>query len=320
MAVLLLCLLTFFTVSAGPEGFPTSKFATSFILNLPSCIVIVYLDICVMNLTSRFFKLSPAWKICVDFLATGIVIAGLSILVNALFSLNENLDFLRLVMPSLLVGGVILLCVELYQFGVRHSYDSKRLLEIEKEKAKYQYEALKNQINPHFLFNCLNVIASLAYESPDKTNLFAKRLSNVYRYLLSTRTKHVVTVADELKFASEYVFLQQIRFEDNLKIAIGDYGEHGDRMIIPAAVQMSVENAIKHNVCNSTNPLEIVVEAKQDYVVVRNRINRLSCANGTGMGIENLREQFRNNGAEVVITETETEFIVKLPYLPVARE
>ena len=243
------------------------------------------------------------------------MIAGLSITVNMLFFNNKNVDFIRLLMPSLLVGGIILLCVELYLFGVRHSHDSKRLLEIEKEKAKYQYEALKNQINPHFLFNCLNVVASLAYEDPEKTNLFAKKLSNVYRYLLATRTKNAVTMEEELKFTSEYIFLQQIRFEDNLKISINSSEECKDKMIVPAAVQMSVENAIKHNVCNSENPLEIVIETNSNYVIIRNRINRHSDINSTGTGISNLSEQFQNNGGEIEIMETDTEFIVKLPYL-----
>lgn len=318
--VLVLCLLTFFMVSAGSGDFPFSKFVKSFMLNFPFCIIIVYLDICVIKFTSRFVKLSPALKLGVDFVATGVMIAGLSATVNMLFSMNKNIDFIRLVMPSLLVGGIILLCVELYQFGVRHSYDNKRLLEIEKEKAKYQYEALKNQINPHFLFNCLNVIASLAYEDSEKTNLFAKKLSNVYRYLLATRTKNAVTVEDELKFTSEYIFLQQIRFEDNLKITINKSEESKDKMIVPAAVQMSVENAIKHNICNSMIPLEIVIETNSNYVIVRNRINRHSGINSTGTGIANLSEQFQNNGAKIEIMETATEFIVKLPYLCVTNE
>lgn len=318
--VLVLCLLTFFTVSAGYGNFPFSKFAKSVMLNLPFCIIIVYIDIYVIKFTSRFVKSSPALKLGVDFIVTGILIAVLGIIANMLLPINKNIDLIRMVIPSILVGGIILLCVELYLFGVRHSYDSKRLLEIEKEKAKYQYEALKNQINPHFLFNCLNVIASLAYEDPEKTNMFVKKLSNVYRYLLSTRTKNAVTVEDELKFTSEYIFLQQIRFEDNLKISINKSEEYKDKMIVPAAVQMSVENAIKHNICNSTNPLEIVIETYSSYVIVRNRINKHSGISSTGTGIANLREQFQNNGTKIEIMETATEFIVKLPYLYVINE
>lgn len=315
-AVLMLCLLTFFTLSAGTESLTLEKFAASFLLNLPFCIAIALLDIGITNYTSRFNRLSPLTKLTVDFVATAVVIAALSIAANELLAAEKSVDFVQRIMPALLLGAVILLCVELYQLGEKRSADSKRLLEIEKEKAKYQYQALKNQINPHFLFNCLNVIASLAYEDPDKTNLFTKRLSNVYRYLLSTHSKNAVTVADELRFTREYIFLQQIRFEDNLKISIIKSGDCDGRLIVPASVQMSVENAIKHNVCNSANPLEITVEANSDLITVRNRLNRIHDSAATGTGIANLREQFRVHGAEITITETETEFTVRLPYLP----
>lgn len=313
--VLLFCLLTFFSLSVGTGNFSMAKFTQSFMLNLPFCFMIVLIDIGVIEVTSRFRKLTSVLKLVIDFIVTGIVIAVLSITVNTLFVTDGDVNFSRHIIPGLLVGGMTLLCVELYQLGIRHSYDRKRLLEVEKEKAKYQYEVLKNQINPHFLFNCLNVIASLTYESPEKTNLFTKRLSNVYRYLLSTRTKNLVSIADELKFTKEYVFLQQIRFEGNLKISFIVADGLDGKLIVPASVQMSVENAIKHNCCSSMNPLEIEIRAMSDYILVKNRLNRLSGISGTGTGVSNLREQFHNNGAEIEIKETDTEFIVKLPYL-----
>lgn len=313
--VLLLCLLAFFSVSGGTGHFIPAKFIHSFLLNLPFCLFMVLVDIAVIEYTSRFRRLSPILKLAIDFIVTGIVIAGISIVANTLLAADESINFSSRIIPGLLVGAMILLCVELYQLGIRHSNDSKRLLEVEKEKARYQYEALKNQINPHFLFNCLNVIASLVYENPDKTNLFTKNLSNVYRYLLSTRTRNVVPVTEELKFTREYIYLQQIRFEDNLKISIIVSEGLEDRKIIPASVQMSVENAIKHNVCNSANPLEINVNATPNCVIISNRLNYFPGNGGTGTGIDNLREQFRNNGTEIEIKETPTEFIVSLPYL-----
>ena len=313
--VLILCLVTFSVVSRGSENFSVSAFAKSFLLNFPLCVAMVYVDVNVVRCTVRFQLLSPVLKLLVDLIVTGVTIAALCVVANILYSGNGDIDFIREILPSLLLGGIIMLCVEFYFLGLRQSADSKRLLEIEKEKAKYQYEALKNQINPHFLFNCLNVIASLAYENPDKTNLFTKRLSNVYRYLLSTRTKNLVQVADELKFADEYVFLQQIRFEKNLNITIVKIEEHDSKMIVPASIQMSVENAIKHNICNSANPLEVMIEVYSDHVSIRNKLNRLHGSCGTGTGIENLREQFKSNGKDITITETESEYIVELPFI-----
>lgn len=313
--VLMLCLTTFFIVSAGSQNFSFPDFAKSFLLNLPFCILLTLLDIYIIRFTLRFERLSPALKLVVDLIITGIIVVTASFAVNWILSNTNHVDFISQIMTSLLVGALILLCVELYMLGIRHSNDAKRLLEIEKEKARYQYEALKNQINPHFLFNCMNVMASLVYEDPDRANMFAKRLSNVYRYLLTTRTKNIVSVADELKFTNDYVFLQKIRFENNLKISIITSGTYDRRWIVPAAVQMSVENAIKHNVCNSMNPLEITIEITSDYITVSNRLNRIGGTAGTGTGIANLREQFLGSGRDIEITETATEFIVKLPYI-----
>ena len=314
-AVLVLCLMTFFTVARGTENFNVSEFVGSFLLNFPICVVMVYVDFSVVRYTMRFRRLSSTLKLLADLIVTEIIVTILCVVTNMLYYSSGKIDFIREILPSLLLGGITTLCVEFYFLGLRHSSDSKRLLEIEKENAKYQYEALKNQINPHFLFNCLNVIASLAYENPDKTNLFTKRLSNVYRYLLTTRTKNIVPVADELKFAGEYAFLQQIRFENNLKITIINSGESNEKMIVPASIQMSVENAIKHNVCNSTNPLNIVIEVHSDCVTVRNSLNRLKGSGGTGTGIDNLRTQFRNNGEEIRITESGDEYIIQLPFI-----
>lgn len=314
-AVLMLCLATFFLISGGSDNFSVGAFGILLMLNLPICILMVYVDLRVARITSRLRRLPPILKLLTDLTVTGIIIASVCALANILYYRDIHIDLPREILPSILLGGIIMLCVEFYLLGLKQSSESKLLAETEREKAKYQYEALKNQINPHFLFNCLNVVASLAYEDADKTNIFTKRLSNVYRYLLTTRTKPVVPLAEELKFAKEYAYLQQIRFEDNLRITIIDPGTCDAEMTIPASIQMSVENAIKHNVCDSMNPLEITIEVNPGGVTIRNSLSLRNGAEGSGTGIANLREQFRRNGADIRITETGSEYIVYLPFI-----
>ncbi|MBI3482268.1 MAG: histidine kinase, partial [Bacteroidetes bacterium] len=115
-----------------------------------------------------------------------------------------------------------------------------------KESAIARYESLKNQINPHFLFNSLNALTNLVYEDQDKAAKFIKQLSEVYRYVLDTREKELVTMEEELRFVQSYLYLQQIRFGGNLKVNLRL--EQVEGKIAPLALQLLLENAIKHNV------------------------------------------------------------------------
>ena len=121
--------------------------------------------------------------------------------------------------------------------------DAERL---QKENARAQYDALKNQVNPHFLFNSLNALTQLVYEDQDKAATFIKQLSEVYRYVLDTREKELVTIDEELSFIRSYLFLQQIRFGQKLQISI--LVDSRDTLLPPLALQILVENAIKHNI------------------------------------------------------------------------
>ncbi len=116
---------------------------------------------------------------------------------------------------------------------------------LQRENLSARYENLKSQVNPHFLFNSLNALTNLVYEDQDKAVKFIKQLSDVYRYVLDTRDREVVKLEEELKFLQSYIFLQQIRFGDKLKI---DVHLNGTRSFVaPLSLQMLIENAIKHN-------------------------------------------------------------------------
>lgn len=185
-----------------------------------------------------------------------------------------------------------------------------------KESAIARYESLKNQINPHFLFNSLNALTNLVYEDQDKAAKFIKQLSDVYRYVLDTREKEVVTLEEELRFVQAYLYLQQIRFGNNLNVKLSLDNVQGK--VAPLALQLLLENAIKHNVISVEDPLFIEVYEKDGFICVTNNLQKKSriSENGTGLGLENIKSRYKFlTDKEIDVSEAEGEFSVKLPLI-----
>lgn len=185
----------------------------------------------------------------------------------------------------------------------------------EKESISARYENLKSQINPHFLFNTLNVLTNLVYEDQDKAVKFIKQLSEVYRHVLDTRDKELVTLEEERKFLDSYLFLQQMRFGEKLKLKIQLNGLNS--LMPPLVLQMLIENAIKHNEVSEENPLTISVYQEDRFIVVENNFQKKTvlAEDSPGMGLENISKRYK------FLTDTPVEilqgdkFIVKLPII-----
>jgi len=191
----------------------------------------------------------------------------------------------------------------------------------QKESIKAQYDSLKNQVNPHFLFNSLNALTNLVYEDQDKAAKFIKRLSEVYRYVLETQDKEVIPLDEELKFLRSYIFLQEIRFDNNLKIEIELANNPGK--VAPLALQLLVENAIKHNIVSVEDRLMIRIYEANGYIVVENNLQKKSSLdeNLSGLGLENIRKRYGFlTDKKVIVEEGNGKFIVKLPVLELNRE
>jgi LytS/YehU family sensor histidine kinase len=188
----------------------------------------------------------------------------------------------------------------------------------QKESMTATYESLKNQVNPHFLFNSLNALTNLVYEDQDKAVNFIKQLSEVYRYVLDTRDKEVVPLEEELQFLKSYTYLQQIRFGDKLSIDLSLNGL--ETMVAPLALQMLIENAVKHNEISEENPLRIKVYQEHGSIVVENNLQKKSRLGEetSGVGLENINKRYQFLSSEkVVIEQTNDKFLVKLPVIPV---
>lgn len=222
------------------------------------------------------------------------------------------------ILGILVLMSIILLTIEISTQFFRHWKHS--LVEIERYRAESlqaQLQNLKSQINPHFLFNNLSVLSSLVYQDPDKSVEFINQLSKVYRYLLDNQSSELVTVDDELNFIRSYLFLLQIRFSPNLSVAIDVRHEDLARMIPPMALQILIENAIKHNEVSSGYPLSIsIVSADEKLIVTNNLQPRALHEPGSQTGLKNIRARYAFFTAIPVEVVTEpASFIVKIPLL-----
>lgn len=186
----------------------------------------------------------------------------------------------------------------------------------QKESMRATYDSLKSQVNPHFLFNSLNALTNLVYEDQDKAVKFIKQLSEVYRYVLDTRDRELVTLDEELKFLNSYIFLQQIRFGDKLSIDVNISDQNA--MVAPLALQMLIENAVKHNEISEENPLQIRIFEERNFIVVENNLQRKSLLgeSSSGMGLENIKKRYEFLSSEkVIVSHSDKKFIVKLPFI-----
>ena len=183
--------------------------------------------------------------------------------------------------------------------------------------ASAKFDALKNQLDPHFLFNSLNVLTSLIEENPDQAQKFTTSLSKVYRYVLEQKNKDLVAVDEELKFARTYVRLLKMRFEDSMVVDIPENCSDPEAKIVPLSLQLLLENAVKHNVVSESKPLHLSVHEENGMLVVKNNLQAKQVVKkSSGVGLTNIQQRFGIlTDRRVEIHKTETEFSVKLPML-----
>ena len=196
------------------------------------------------------------------------------------------------------------------------------LEKLKSEQLASQYETLKSQVNPHFLFNSLNVLTSLVHQDPDTAVKFIKKLSEVYRFVLDSRKQEVIDLATELKFVEDYLFLQKIRFGANLRFDIKVPKESMGKLVPPLSLQMLTENAIKHNEVSAEFPLDIQITAEGDRVTVSNTLRPKKTREvSPGTGLDNIRDRYEFlSGKKVVVDESNGKFEVRLPLLTLDAE
>lgn len=180
-----------------------------------------------------------------------------------------------------------------------------------------KFESLKNQLDPHFLFNSLNVLTSLIGENPAQAEKFTTKLSKVYRYVLEQRNKDLVPVSEELKFAKTYMQLLGMRFEDAVQFHIPDEISDSDLKIVPLSLQLLLENAVKHNVVSPSKPLSITIYQEDNYLIIENNINpKEAIGKSTKVGLQNIADRYGLITQKGVKIENNNKtFKVSLPLL-----
>ena len=208
---------------------------------------------------------------------------------------------------GLSVGAVIFI-VLLWQASL------KREQKLREEKLIFQNETLQAQVNPHFLFNSLNTLSSLVSAQPEVAEEFINRLASIYRYILENASKDRVPLGVELAFIKDYFYLHKIRDDGKIQLEI-ETTETDNSEILPVSLQILVENAIKHNKATRENPLKISIYTENNFVIVKNNLQRMAQQlESTGIGLRNLAQRVNLiTGKVLVIEETATDFIVKIP-------
>jgi hypothetical protein len=188
---------------------------------------------------------------------------------------------------------------------------------LEKEKSQVQFDNLKNQLNPHFLFNALTSLNSLIFENQKLASDFVLQLSKVYRYVLQNKHKNFVLLGIELDFIAHYVQLLETRFQGALNIHFEIAEDAKEKAIVPVTLQILIENAIKHNIVDREKKLTINIITMGDYLVVSNNLQvRKTVETSNKQGLENLKSLYKFlSDKPVVIEPTENRFFVKIPLL-----
>ncbi len=228
-----------------------------------------------------------------------------------------------LITVSVTIGVLVTLIICSIEIGSQFFMQWKQsLVEIEKyktESLQAQLQNLKNQINPHFLFNNLSVLSSLVYKDQDKAVDFINQLSKVYRYLLDNRNSELVRLEEELSFIQSYTSLLQIRFADNIRFVM-EVGEAlTKRLIPPLSLQILVENVTKHNEISTEQPLTVHIKTIGDVLEISNNLQlRINKEPSSNTGLQNIKDRyhfFTDKPVEVI--QTKDQFVVRIPLLEI---
>lgn len=289
------------------------------LVDLPLTMLMAFVSLLIVHATNKHFKYKDNIYIRVTFelFAASVFAIVFAIIIQYIFkpiSFSNPDTYLKPTVVLLLSNIILVLMFELFFYNQRQMEAGKHIAIIEKERAEYLYTTLKNQINPHFLFNSLNVLSSLIFEDAPRANKYTKKLSNVYRYMLSTNKSESVEIKEELAFLESYIYLLSIRFENALDIAIsGDRNKQAH--IVPISLQLLLENAIKHNIASASQPLKVEIHILPEYIEVTNNLQLRLSVEKSGHGLDNLQKQYNLFDKKIDVNQTDTHFIVKLPYL-----
>lgn len=231
---------------------------------------------------------------------------------------DKQMQFTLMCVIIGLIVSILILGIEISSQFFRNWKLS--LVEVEKyknESAQAQLQNLKEQVNPHFLFNNLSVLSSLVYKDQDKAVDFINQLSKVYRYLLDSRNTELMSLEEEMTFIKSYIYLLEIRFDTSIRFEIQIPNNYLNMLLPPMALQMLIENAIKHNEVSAEMPLTVSITAHDNQLEVKNNLQtRIQNEQSSKTGLNNIRERYKHyTDKKVEIMSDAKYFIARIPLL-----
>ena len=234
------------------------------------------------------------------------------------FLVGQNGDNFILLLLISVFTQITIYCVV---YMISYAITAQLEMQAEREKAnlaQYRYIKLKRQVNPHFLFNSLNVLDSIICENkPEQASLYTHKLAGIYRYIIKSEDEDIVPLRDELVFVQLYIDLMKLRFPEGFDVKINVPEEHMARFVLPCSIQLLIENATKHNAVSVDNPLLIKIEIKDDAIHVSNNIvPKVTVSPSTGLGQQYISHMYKDlSGKPVEIIKNEEFYCVILPLL-----
>lgn len=230
------------------------------------------------------------------------------------FLANENFRFYII---CLIITMIVTMSFHMIYFYKKSQENKVKEQKIIAGTASAKFETLKNQIDPHFLFNSLNVLTSLIEENPDNAQRFTTSLSKIYRYVLEQKDKELISVEEELSFAKTYMKLLKMRFENSVFYELPETIKNPEAKVVPLSLQLILENTVKHNIASETKPLHIRIYEKDDYLVIENDYQKKEVLQDRkGVGLQNIVDRYSIiTNRKVRIEQTEEYFKVELPML-----
>jgi len=282
----------------------------------------------IFHLLDQYFESDrfSAKRVVIGFIASFVV----SLLVIFLLRIFEDVimegrsftEFLSKENPANYVFAIVItffVTLSLYAFNFYKAYQENKVQQqkIIAGTASAKFESLKNQIDPHFLFNSLNVLSSLIEENPENAQKFTTSLSKVYRYVLEQKDKELIGIEEELSFAKTYMNLLKMRFENSLFYELPQTVLNPEAKVVPLSLQLLLENTVKHNVVSEQRPLHIRIFVENDYLVIENELQKKEVIQDRqGVGLQNIISRYGIiTKRKVLVEQTSKVFSVKIPIL-----
>lgn len=273
--------------------------------------------ICVNILFIRSIEKRPKPASRISTVAIYVAFMLLAALLEAFLVGFEDTDFTLLAGISLIVQITIYCIVYMINYTIK----AQNEMQTEREKAnmaQYRYLKLKRQVNPHFLFNSLNILDCMVCEGKtEQSSVYIHKLAGIYRYMIRSEEEQVVPLREELEFVGKYVDLLKVRFPEGLEVNMDVQQEALARYVLPCSIQLLIENATKHNAVTPENPLVIEVKVQDDTVCVSNNLLPKVTKNpSTGLGQKYIRQLYQDlSGKQIDIEQTADRYCVTLPLL-----